>query len=457
MPGLLGGRYSIDATVSETPGSWRFLARDQKLDGRLVFAVVAKADAPGAADDLPRFGQLHHPGIAWLLDWVDDNNGTAVLSHVEGQTLQQLLARGEIHHATRDDFLRQLNAATAQMQDAGMSSRPLDPGDVVVQPNGQAVVVGPGTDLSGIRRLLDQAVLARTLRRRRMVLAGFAAATVLLLGILTASRMPAAARLTSGHLFFPNIELSAIQELDTARRSVVRTVPLPRGYSFYYPTPTLVIRQSDTNILVNALDEMDRPVILVLDASGRLRGSKTAPVMLLQQIAFDTSDPTQSTVIAISPYSGVVAAIDPFRSTYEKRLFVPASFMSGIAARPGGSFYLLDSRSGAIRSYQAGGALEKEIAAVEPDTSFQMAAGSDGVLWIAQRRRNTIARITPDGAVHTCSSPLFQQPISVLPVGDQVYVGSAESSQLAILNSNCETLGQVAMRGKGVGQGSMAP
>lgn len=163
---LLAGRYELGEVLGSGGSGVVRRARDTLLD-RDVAVKLLKA---GLDDDVLRArlrteaqlaGGLHHPGIAQVFDYGEDEGEAApylVMQYVDGTSLWHLLRE----HRTLPvenvlDLLAQLASALQQAHAAGIVHRDLKPSNVLVTSEHRAVVVD-----FGIARTADAEPLTST-------------------------------------------------------------------------------------------------------------------------------------------------------------------------------------------------------------------------------------------------------------------------------------------------------
>ncbi|WP_122817705.1 serine/threonine-protein kinase [Nocardioides pantholopis] len=164
----LGGRYRLgDLLGAGGTGSVR-----EAHDTVLGRAVAVKRLRPGQDEQVRArlrsearlAGALHHPGIAEVYDYGEEPDGEGgvrpymVMQHVEGASLRQLLReRRTLRPGEVIRLVGQIAAALEVAHRAGIVHRDLKPGNVLITPDGRAVLVD-----FGIARTLDAEPLTST-------------------------------------------------------------------------------------------------------------------------------------------------------------------------------------------------------------------------------------------------------------------------------------------------------
>jgi serine/threonine protein kinase len=170
MGTLLNGRYELGDTIG-TGGMGRV---HRATDTRLGRAVAIKILRVGGGEDdataRARFqaeatlaGSLHHPGIAQVYDFGEDESTPErepfiVMQLIEGTPLSRLLAeRGAIRPDGVAEVVAQVADALDAAHSAGIVHRDLKPSNIVVTPHGRAVLVDFGIAWSASSEPLTQA------------------------------------------------------------------------------------------------------------------------------------------------------------------------------------------------------------------------------------------------------------------------------------------------------------
>lgn len=150
---LLGGRYRLDDRIG-TGGMGEVWHASDTLLRREVAVKTLRDDR--AAD--PRFrtrfqrearamAALHHPGIAEVYDFGEAPGDEAylVMAFVGGQPLtERIAACGRLGPAATMSIVEQVARALQAAHEAGIVHRDVKPGNIIVQPDGHAVLVDFG-------------------------------------------------------------------------------------------------------------------------------------------------------------------------------------------------------------------------------------------------------------------------------------------------------------------------
>jgi dienelactone hydrolase len=124
-----------------------FRARDTRLD-RVVAIKFIRAEYAADVEFQRRFAReartisaLNHPHVCSLYD-VAEHDGLAylVMEHLEGETLEKVLARRTLSIDEVRKLVTQIGSALAAAHEAGVVHRDLKPGNVMVTPYGAKVV-----------------------------------------------------------------------------------------------------------------------------------------------------------------------------------------------------------------------------------------------------------------------------------------------------------------------------
>ncbi|MCU7729432.1 serine/threonine protein kinase [Actinoplanes sp. KI2] len=150
---LLGGRYRLDdqIAVGGMGEVWR------ATDTVLRRAIAVKTLREDRATD-PQFrirfqhearamAALHHPGIADVYDFGEQPSDETylVMADIEGQPLNERIAeRGRLTVSDAMSIVAQVARALQAAHEAGIVHRDVKPGNIIVQPDGRAVLVDFG-------------------------------------------------------------------------------------------------------------------------------------------------------------------------------------------------------------------------------------------------------------------------------------------------------------------------
>lgn len=267
---------------------------------------------------------------------------------------------------------------------------------------------------------------------------------------------------TIGHLLFPNVGLNALQEFDPVSRTVVNTIPMPAPFSFNVPFATVRIRAADHGILAGALTAGDSAVVS-LSSSGQFVAAALVGG-LLQQLAFDPLDASQSTVLAGNPPSSSVIAVNPYTDTVSTRIFGDGADYTGLAADAANNLYAGDNNTGTILRFLPNGTQTAVFANVLNATGSSeigaMAIDSANQLYVAQPGSDRIARFGSDGSfLGFLTNPSFHRNNAVYfnPIDGLLYAGNEADDALIILTTFGEPVAVVHMGGQSVGVPDLVP
>jgi serine/threonine protein kinase len=138
----LDGRYRLQAHIGSGGLGDVYRAWDEKLD-RAVAVKRVRVQAEGAPNDRALLEQtwrevmttasLQHPNIVTIFDYgIGPEGAYVVMELVEGDTLEQVLARGPLQFADFHRFARQSLQAVVAAHAVGLIHRDLKPGNFMV-------------------------------------------------------------------------------------------------------------------------------------------------------------------------------------------------------------------------------------------------------------------------------------------------------------------------------------
>ena len=149
---LLDGRYRLDRVVATGGAGAVWQATDTVL-GRRVAVKVLRGDGTQALGDAARFldearalAVLRHPGVVDVYDFGEaDGVAYLVMAYVEGEPLRDLIARhGSLAPGKAMSIIAGVARALAGVHAAGIIHRDVKPGNLILQPDGSAVLVDFG-------------------------------------------------------------------------------------------------------------------------------------------------------------------------------------------------------------------------------------------------------------------------------------------------------------------------
>jgi eukaryotic-like serine/threonine-protein kinase len=150
---LVGGRYRLNDRIASGGMGEVWQATDTVL-GRDVAVKTLHSGLVADPQMARRFrhealamAALHHPGIADVYDFGQDPDADAylVMAYVGGQPLNQRIAeQGRLNPAETMSIVAQAARALQTAHDAGIVHRDVKPGNILIQPDGTAVLVDFG-------------------------------------------------------------------------------------------------------------------------------------------------------------------------------------------------------------------------------------------------------------------------------------------------------------------------
>jgi serine/threonine protein kinase len=165
---ILAGRYRVIELIAQGGMSMLYQGRDLRTNASVAIKVLKPeiADHPEIAERLRHeatiLARLQHSNIVRYVDFLTfDGLPCLVMAWVEGETLRQRLAQrnGPYPVAEVDVLLHALCAALTHMQGHGIVHRDIKPGNILITPDGQPVLIDFGIAL--LRSTAEQDPLAR--------------------------------------------------------------------------------------------------------------------------------------------------------------------------------------------------------------------------------------------------------------------------------------------------------
>ncbi|GIF71994.1 serine/threonine-protein kinase [Asanoa siamensis] len=174
----LGGRYRLEEPIASGGMGEVWRATDEIL-GRTVAAKVLHPRAVGDPGFSARFrgeartmATLHHPGVVDVYDFGEDTDSDGksvvylVMAFVDGEPLsQRIKAADRLSPAETMAIVAQTAHALQAAHEAGVVHRDVKPGNLIVRPDGQVVLVDFGVarsaeaaDLTGVNELVGTAL-----------------------------------------------------------------------------------------------------------------------------------------------------------------------------------------------------------------------------------------------------------------------------------------------------------
>lgn len=215
-------RFRILETLGEGPQDALYLGHDPLLDRRVAIrtlsgdAVADAATRDALMEEARGLSRFRHPHIAPIFEAGRYAEGVyLVFEYLEGETLDQVLARGPLPLERALALMRELLDALATAHEQGILHRAVQPANVTISADGHARVTGLGMLIPGVRdggasHLQDSAHYLAPEQLRGE--AASAASDVFALGALFHEML-------SGQKAFPGDSPAAIQEamMDAAR------------------------------------------------------------------------------------------------------------------------------------------------------------------------------------------------------------------------------------------------
>jgi len=150
---MLGGRYRLEDRIAVGGMGEVWRATDTVLR-RAIALKTLRADRAVDPQFRSRFqhearamAALHHPGIADVYDFGQEPGDEAylVMARINGQPLnERIAARGRLTAADTMSIVGQVAHALQAAHEAGIVHRDVKPGNIIVQPDGRAVLVDFG-------------------------------------------------------------------------------------------------------------------------------------------------------------------------------------------------------------------------------------------------------------------------------------------------------------------------
>ncbi len=152
------GHYKISKRIGSGGMGDVYLATDV-IAGRKAALKLLPVRFTGDAERLKRFQQeahavvaLNHPNILTVYEIGEDHSTHYIASElIEGETLRQRLARGRMELSEAVDVAIQVASALAAAHEAGIVHRDINPGNIMLRPDGYVKVLD-----FGIAKLAEQ-------------------------------------------------------------------------------------------------------------------------------------------------------------------------------------------------------------------------------------------------------------------------------------------------------------
>ena len=174
LVGQTVGHYKISKRIGSGGMGEVYLATDVTA-GRKAALKLLPMRFTGDANRLKRFQQearavvaLNHPNILTVYEIGEDHSTHYIASElIEGETLRQRLARGRIELSEAVDVAIQVASALAAAHEAGIVHRDINPGNIMLRPDGYVKVLD-----FGIAKLAEQEAPATMPKDEALLLVG---------------------------------------------------------------------------------------------------------------------------------------------------------------------------------------------------------------------------------------------------------------------------------------------
>jgi serine/threonine-protein kinase len=155
---LNNGKYEILEVLGRGGFGLTYKARNQDLDMEVVIKtpdILQKRDIEyeeyvkqfqAEGRKLAKFSETTHPHIVRVLYFfTEDQVPCLVMDFIQGQTLmEKVKAQGKLSEAECLKYIRQIGSALEAVHQAGMVHRDAHPGNIMIQPNGNAILIDFG-------------------------------------------------------------------------------------------------------------------------------------------------------------------------------------------------------------------------------------------------------------------------------------------------------------------------
>ena len=150
-PGDKIGRYEVVRLLGVGGMGEVYLARDASLD-RFACVKVFSADTASSRMQLERFvreaqsaSALNHPHICTIYEIDREHDPPFIaMEYIEGRTLADVIASGELEPHTAIDLALQIAHGLAEAHDAGIVHRDIKPANIVINKRGDAKILDFG-------------------------------------------------------------------------------------------------------------------------------------------------------------------------------------------------------------------------------------------------------------------------------------------------------------------------
>jgi serine/threonine protein kinase len=155
---LHNGKYEILAVLGRGGFGLTYKARHRQLIMEVVIKtpdILQKRDTEykdyvkqfeEEGRKLAKFSQTPHPHIVRISDFfMEGQVPCLVMDFIQGQTLiEKVKTQGKLSEAECLKYIRQIGSALEAVHQAGMVHRDAHPGNIMIQPNGNAILIDFG-------------------------------------------------------------------------------------------------------------------------------------------------------------------------------------------------------------------------------------------------------------------------------------------------------------------------
>jgi len=155
---LNNGKYEIIEVLGRGGFGLTYKARHRQLAMEVVIKtpdILQKRDTEyedyvkqfeAEVRKLAKFSQTPHPHIVRVWDiFIEGQVPCLVMDFIQGQTLmEKVKTQGQLSEAECLKYIRQIGSALEEVHQAGMVHRDAHPGNIMIQPNGNAILIDFG-------------------------------------------------------------------------------------------------------------------------------------------------------------------------------------------------------------------------------------------------------------------------------------------------------------------------